>query len=272
MSLEETKGLLRNNRIVPNKILGQNFMVDFSIYPKLSNYASLKSHDIVLDAGAGFGFLTRFLSNRCKSVVAVEKDPQVAKVLREQVGCLTNVTVVEGDVLKVPLPVFNKVISIPPYYLSSKLILWLLDRGLDSAVLIVQKEFADRLVASVNSEEYGWLYVVTYQSAQVELLDAVPAGMFYPPPEVDSVIVRLKPWTTPPFSIKDASFFKRLTKWLFTQRNKKLGNALVPFIKSELGLDKAKAGDVASKFSQQNSRVRELTPKDFGDISNVLSR
>ena len=81
----------------------------------------LAKSDVVLDAGAGFGFLTRFLADKCKAVVAVEKDPQIAKCLREQVKGIGNVTVVEGDVLKAELPEFNKVIAIPPYYLSSHL-------------------------------------------------------------------------------------------------------------------------------------------------------
>jgi 16S rRNA (adenine1518-N6/adenine1519-N6)-dimethyltransferase len=83
MSVQETKRLLRTFRIVPNRLLGQNFMVEASLFPKLSDYASLSEADVVLDAGAGFGFLTRFLANKCKAVVAVEKDPQVAEVLRE---------------------------------------------------------------------------------------------------------------------------------------------------------------------------------------------
>jgi 16S rRNA (adenine1518-N6/adenine1519-N6)-dimethyltransferase len=247
-------------------------MVDASVYPKLSSYAMLNSEDVVLDAGAGFGFLTSFLSNKSKAVVAVEKDPQVAQVLREQVADLANVTVIEGDVLKVDVPAFNKAVSIPPYYLSSQLVMWLLDRGFNCAVLIVQKEFADRLVAPVGSEEYGWLTVVTYQGAEAELLDVVPRWMFHPQPEVDSVILRLKPWAKSPFAVKDRAFFRRLTKWLFTQRNKKLGNAVEPFIRSELKVDKAQAAEMAATLPMHDRRVRELAPKDFGAIANALSK
>jgi 16S rRNA (adenine1518-N6/adenine1519-N6)-dimethyltransferase len=272
MSLEEAKSLLREHRIIPNKLLGQNFMVDSSLYPALSRYAALGSGDVVLDAGAGFGFLTRFISNEAKAVIAVEKDPNVAAVLREQVQDLANVTVIEGDVLKVALPQFNKAVSIPPYYLSSHLITWLLDRGFDCAVLILQKEFAQRLVSPVGSEEYGWLAVVTYQGSETELLDAVPRWMFYPQPDVDSTIVQLKPWTKPPFQVKDALFFRRLSKWLFTQRNKKLNNAVAPFIRSELKLDKKQAAEMAAKLPMQGKRVRELEPADFGVIANALSR
>jgi 16S rRNA (adenine1518-N6/adenine1519-N6)-dimethyltransferase len=272
MIISETKCLLRTFRIVPNRILGQNFMIDTSLFPRLSDYASLGKDDVVLEAGAGFGFLTRFLSNKCKGVLAVEKDPRVAVVLREQLKGLANVTVFEGDVLKVAVPSFNKLVSIPPYQISSRLLLWLFDRGFDCAVLVFQKEFARRLVAAVGSEDYGWLTVATCHSAEVKLLNAVPKYMFYPAPEVDSVIVRLKPWTAAPFEVKDEAFFRRMVRWLFTQRNKKLSNALVPFIKSTLKVAKEDAEKMACAFSFREKRVRELPPEAFGELANALVR
>jgi 16S rRNA (adenine1518-N6/adenine1519-N6)-dimethyltransferase len=270
MSLEETKQLLRTHRISPNKLLGQNFMVEPLLYPKLCIYAALSKEDMVLDAGAGFGLLTCFLADKCKAVVAVEKDPQVATVLREQVKGLDNVTVIEGDVLKVSLPAFNKVIAAPPYYFSSHLLTWLLERNVDCAVLILQKEFADRLAAPVGSEEYGWLTVVTSQIMEVKLLDAVPKEMFYPPPEVDSVVVSLKPWSTKLFELKNPALFMRMTKWLFTQRNKKLAKALSPFIRENFKLSKSDAEKLAHSFPPHERRVRELPPTDFGALANAL--
>ena len=91
MSLEETKELLRAYRITPNKLLGQNFMVEPSFYEKLCTYSSLDRTDVVLDAGAGFGFLSRFLAEKCEGVLAVEKDRQIATVLQEQVKDIGNV-------------------------------------------------------------------------------------------------------------------------------------------------------------------------------------
>jgi 16S rRNA (adenine1518-N6/adenine1519-N6)-dimethyltransferase len=272
MSLEETKQLIRTHRITPNRLLGQNFMVEPSLYGKLCAYASLDVSDVVLDAGAGFGFLSRFLSDKCKAVIAVEKDPEVAKALREQVKGIGNVTVIERDVLKAVLPEFNKVIAIPPYYLSSNLVAWLLERNIACAVLVVQKEFANRLNASVSSKDYGWLTVLTYQHAEAELLDAVPKGMFFPQPEVDSVIVRLKPWSKSPFNVKDEAFFKQITKWLFTQRNKKLGKALAPFFKTNLQLSKQDAEKLAVALPFHDKRVRELTPEQFGALANAIPR
>jgi 16S rRNA (adenine1518-N6/adenine1519-N6)-dimethyltransferase len=270
MNLEETKQILQNRHITPNKLMGQNFMVESSLYPKLCSYSALSKADVVLDAGAGFGWLTCFLADKCKTVVAVEKDPKVAAVLREQVSYLSNVKVVEGDVLKMGLPEFNKVIAAPPYYLSSQLVTWLLERKVDCAILILQKEFTNRLAAPVGSEEYGWLTVVTNQMVEVGLLDAVPKAMFYPQPEVDSVILSLKPWNTKPFEIKDPALFLRLVKWLFTQRNKKLAKAILPFARSNFKLTKQEAEKIALSIPHSSRRVRELYPKDFGAIANAL--
>ncbi len=270
MNIEQIEQLLQTHLISPNKLLGQNFMVNSLLYTKLSTYAELSETDVVLDAGAGFGWLTSFLADKCRSVVAVEKDPRVVMALREQVKDLSNIIVVEGDFLKARLPEFNKVIAIPPYYLSSHLVMWLLEQKIDCAVLILQKEFAERLVAPAGREEYGWLTVVTSQYVEAELFDAVPKDMFYPPPEVDSIILRLKPWNKKPFEVKDATFFKRMIKWLFTQRNKKLGKALTPFIRDSFKLSKQDAEKLAQSLQFHDRRVRELSPKDFGAIANAL--
>jgi 16S rRNA (adenine1518-N6/adenine1519-N6)-dimethyltransferase len=247
-------------------------MVEPKLYPKLCGYAELSGSDVVLDAGAGFGFLTRYLAGKCRRVVAVEKDPQVAVVLREQVSGLGNVTVVLGDVLKAQLPNFNKVISIPPYYLSTDLVEWLLQRPVACAVLILQKEFAARLVAPVGSDDYSWLTVLTYEGLETDVLDSVPKGMFYPQPKVDSVIVRLKPWSTKPFAVRDEALFVRLVKWLFTQRNKKLAKPLAQFAQAQLKLPKSETDKFAQTQPLREKRVRDLSPQEFGEVANGFSK
>jgi 16S rRNA (adenine1518-N6/adenine1519-N6)-dimethyltransferase len=270
MSLSETKRLLRKYQIVPNRLLGQNFLIASSIFPQLSEYASLEKSDVVLDVGAGFGFLTVFLSNKCKKVLAVEKDSRIVGALHERIENLSNVCVINGDVMKVKLPRFNKLVSIPPYYLSSRLVSWLLKHEFDCAVLILQKEFANRLVAPIGSRSYGWLTVITYLNTYAELLDPVPKTMFYPEPEVDSVILRLKLRKTLPFEVSNGSFFKRMVRWLFTQRNKKLGNALEPFIRNSFNLGDEDAKKKVFSLPFREKRVMKMAPEDFGEVANVL--
>jgi len=267
---EKTKFLLRKYRIFPNKFLGQNFMVEASILQNMVDYASLGSKDVALDVGAGLGFLTRFLANKCECALAVESDAKLVKVLREELKNLSNIKIIEGDVFKVHIPQFNKVVSIPPYNISSALLLWLFRQNLDCAVLIFQKEFADRLVASVGSGDYGWLTVVTYHHVEVEILDGVPRWMFCPQPEVDSVVIRLKPKKPPPFILKSETLFKQLTQSLFTHRNRKVRNAIVPFIGITCTANVKSAAKTIESLPFLDKRVRELAPEDFGVMANAL--
>jgi 16S rRNA (adenine1518-N6/adenine1519-N6)-dimethyltransferase len=238
----------------------------------MTDYASLSREDVVLDIGAGLGFLTRFLADKCKAVLAVESDSGLVRVLREQLGDLPSVKVIEGDVLKVQIPQFNKVVSIPPYHISSSLILWLFNKNFEYAVLIFQKEFANRLVASVGSENYGWLTVFAHYHVEVELLNEVSRWMFYPQPEVNSIIVRLKPKKPPPFNLKNRVLFKQLVQTLFTQRNRKVRNAVLPSIKSKHVTTVENAVKLADSLPFHGKRVRELAPEDFGALANALAK
>jgi 16S rRNA (adenine1518-N6/adenine1519-N6)-dimethyltransferase len=268
--LEETKFLLRKYRIFPNKLLGQNFMVEPSVLQSAIEYASIVLSDVVLDIGAGFGFLTRALASKCEAVLAVEADAKLVKIMHEQLKDLPNVKIILGDALKVPIPHFNKVVSIPPYNISSPLLLWLFWRKFDCAALVLQKEFADRLVASVGSEYYGWLAVVAYYYVEVDVLDDVSKRMFYPQPKVDSVIVRLRPKKLPPFKIKDEALFKQFVQSLFTRRNRKVRNAIVPFTHSRRASDAESLLEITGAFLFCDKRVRELAPEDFGALFNEV--
>jgi len=238
----------------------------------MADYASLRRSDVVLDIGAGLGFLTRFLADKCKSVLAVESDSGLVRGLREQLKDAPNVKIVEGNVLKVQVSQFNKVVSIPPYHISSALLLWLFNRNFDRAVLIFQKEFANRLVASVGSEDYGWLTVFAYYHVELELLDEVPKWMFYPRPEVDSIIACLKPKKPSPFSLRNEALFKQLVQALFTQRNRKIRNAVLPFIKSIHTTIAENVVELADSLPFHDKRVRELAPEDFGALANALTK
>ncbi len=269
--LEQVKLLLRKYQIAPNKFLGQNFMIESATFQHMSDYASLNQNDRVLDAGAGLGFLTRFLAKSCRTVLAVEFDSKLIEALREQFQGVSNVIIIKGDVLRAPVPQFNKVISIPPYRISSRLLLWLLSKDFECAVLIFQKEFANRLVAPIGSEDYGWLAVLTYYHVEVDLLDAIPKSFFIPPPEVDSIIVRLKPRSMPPFRLKNEARFRQITQSLFTQRNRKVRNAILPFMKGILAMKEEDASKLTDTLPFPDKRVRELAPEDFGSLANALS-
>lgn len=245
-------------------------MIDPAPLQRMITYASVNKEDVVLEVGAGLGFLTELLSQQCKRVIAVEIDPQLIKVLEGQLYGLSNVELIHGDVLKVPIPLFNKVVSTPPYSISSPVLFWILEREFDCAVLAFQEEFAERLNAPVGSSNYCRLTVNTYYRAEVELLDRVPQEMFYPSPDVNSRIVRLKPREKPPFSVQDEKTFQAVVRVLFTQRNRKLKNAILPFLYSR-SVPKKEAKQLAGSLIFRDRRVRKLAPEDFGVLSNAFA-
>lgn len=266
--LRWAKHLFRLYEFFPKKRFGQNFTINSEILNMLVAHASLSKSDVVLEVGAGFGFLTKLLSRKCKKVIAVEVDSQLVAFLQKHLQGLQNVELLEGDILDVSLPPFNKVVSAPPYSISSPLLFRLLEYKFDSAVLIFQKEFAERLAASVGTKNYGRLTVNISYRADVELLDYVPRAMFYPPPDVDSMVVRLTP-KAPPFHVDDEKMFSELVRVIFTQRNKKVRNSLISFLRQRQ-LPKKEAMILADSIIYSEKRVRELAPEDFGILTNEL--
>lgn len=267
--LQQTRRLLRHYNISPKKRLGQNFIINPELLPCLVAYAELNGNDRVLEVGAGLGFLTRMLAESCRKVIAVEIDHAVFNVLAKKLEDLNNVELVLGDVLKVSIPPFDKLVSIPPYQISSKLVFWLLEQPPERAVFVFQREFAERLVAEVGSKDYGRLTVLVYYKTEVELLEPVPKHMFYPQPKVDSVVALLKRRKTAPFKIQNEPAFTDLVQFLFTQRNRRLGKVLTPYLACH-GYEKQKVAHLLSSPVFRDKRVRELAPEDFGAIANAL--
>jgi len=268
--LQRAKYLLRVHNISPKRRLGQNFMIDDHYLRLLCSYAELKTSDLVLEIGAGLGFLTQMLAQKVRKVVAVEFDPRLVRVLRDELAEFHNVELVEGSILKVTAPLFNKVVANPPFSISSPILFWLFKKTFDRTVLTLQKEYASRLNAPVGSKEYSRLTVSVYRHANAELLDVVPKEAFYPSPQVEAQIVRLVSHEKPPFEIKDEEIFDNLVRLLFTQRNRKVPTVVKRFFHRSISGDIDKTGRQLSN-SLLAKRVRELTPQDFEMLANELA-
>lgn len=241
-------------------------MIDESYLHSIAAYASLSKEDVVLEIGAGLGALTKILSLLCTRVIAVEVDHRLAEVLRETIAGFRKVVIIEDNVLEATIPEFDKLVANPPFNISSPILFWLLEKRFDLAVLTFQKEFAHRLVAEVGSKDYSRLTVETYYRAEVELLEIVPKEAFFPLPDVDASIVRLKPRNAPPFYVKNEEVFHEMVRTLFTQRNRKVRNAATGFL-NKFGKEKS----LADSILFHDKRVRELAPEDFGAIANELA-
>jgi len=196
--------------------LSQNFLRDDNFLDREVAYAELRPEDIVLEVGGGTGELSRRLASVCR-VHTIEKDVRLAGICRKIKG----VDVIEGDALEVVFPEFNKIVSNIPYHISGPLTFKFLEHEFELAVIIYQKEFADKMAAPAGSRNYGRLSVSVQARAGVELLDVGPKECFAPVPKVDSRIVRLRPK-----KVELPALFDGTVRALFQHRQKSVRNAL----------------------------------------------
>ncbi|MCD6503361.1 MAG: ribosomal RNA small subunit methyltransferase A [Thermoplasmata archaeon] len=223
--------LLKRYNISISKKLGQHFLVDEKIMKKVIQYLEPQKDDIVLEIGSGLGILTNLVAAHVKKVYAVEKDARMAEITRKLAR--DNVEVIVGDFLKIELPDFNKIIGNIPYAISSQITAKILLLKFDIAVLMYQKEFAERFKADPGTKKYGRITILVNYYADVELLDEVSPKAFYPKPEVYSRIVRFRRLKEPRVHVKSEELFFEITRILFSQRRKKVRNILrnygIPF-------------------------------------------
>ena len=227
----DVPGLLRQYGLHPEKSLGQNFLVDESALRQVVNAAELSPKDIVLEIGSGLGSLTRHLALIAQFVVAVELDHNLISPLMQVISPYPNVQVVEGDILALnPVQLVSQneyaVVANIPYYITSALIRHLLEARIPPKrlVLTVQQEVARRICAQPGEMSFLSLSVQIYGLPKI--IAHIPAGAFYPPPKVDSMILRIDLFPSPLIPIPQLDFFFQLIKAGFSQKRKTLRNAL----------------------------------------------
>ena len=253
--------------IPPLKRFGQHFLVDKKVREVLIELAELTGNDTVLEVGPGLGFLTSALAARAGRVIAVEKDRTLAAFLRNKFSSYRNLTIVQGDALTVTLPEYTKVVSSPPYNISSKLILLILNSHYKLAALLLQEEFVKRLTASSGSRDYGRLTVMLQCRAQAEFITEVPQSAFYPRPRVDSALVTIMPKKEDP-PIKDMELFFDMVRVLFTQRRRRLRGVLTRYLKSRYP---QRYGAVLQRVSPLEKRIFETSPEELVNLSNQIA-
>ncbi len=221
-----------------SKGLGQNFLVNPSVCPRMAEMGGAKPDAGVLEIGPGIGVLTAELACRAKKVVAVELDDRLIPVLSETLGQFSNVKVIHGDALRLDLASIIRenfadcgsvaVCANLPYYITSPIIMALLESRLpiESVTVMVQKEAADRICAPVGSRESGALTVAINYYSEPHMLFRVSPGSFMPPPKVTSAVIRMDILPEPAYDVGDEKVFFRMVRAGFSQRRKTLTNAL----------------------------------------------
>ena len=230
---KETKKILQDNGIRLNKNLGQNYLIDDFKRKKIIKYADLTKNDTVLEIGPGIGTLTIKLAEEAKKVIAIEQDTAIFNILRER---LENEGIDNVELIK------------------------FLNQDFDLAILMYQKEFADRMNGKVGTKEYSRLSAMLYFKAEVDFLTNVSRESFIPSPKVDSAVVRLTPKKNET-SEEDFKIYSKVVKALFQHRNKKARNALIDS-RNQIGFkDKKELKSLLIDLEDNNEELKELLLK-----------
>jgi 16S rRNA (adenine1518-N6/adenine1519-N6)-dimethyltransferase len=291
MHNDEINALITDLGIRPNSKLGQVFLANEKVVKNQIEFAKLNKNDVVLEIGPGLGILTTKLASVAKKVVAVELDKKLYKFLKKIVP--DNVDLILGDVLKLDLPDFNKVVANIPYQISSPLIFKLITYNFDLAVLMFQSEFAMKLIPSWKENEIPKKYkrllkhlkqspkhnsrltIMTAYYFDVTYLASVPRTSFFPVPKIDSAIIQLKPKHDKPLA-QNEKVFKEMVRIVFSERRKMIKNSILNHFNTlklvyNMGkMDKTTQRAIVDKLSFQNRRPEELTLEDFVRLSNEL--
>ncbi len=237
MTLAEiTKQLLESFNRFPRKKLGQHFLVDPQVVKRIIGAAELSKDDLVVEIGSGLGVVTAELAERVSHLIAIEIDKELLKISQDVLKDSRNISFVGKDILEVDFRELAlgrkyKVIGNLPYYITAPIIERILEAEdkAERAVLMVQKEVAERMAAAPGSKKYGSFSVFVQYHAEVKLDSFVSKSSFHPWPEVGSAIVVLKPYKTPQYEVKDEKLFFDIVHAAFQQRRKKLRNSLMDF-------------------------------------------
>ncbi len=269
---EEVKSLLRKYSVRPSKKTGQNFLTSQKIARDIVSSANLTKDESVLEIGGGLGILTQWIAQWAKTVYVIEKDVGLVRALREILSELDNVEIIEGDALEIDFPEVDKVICNLPYSISSDITFRLLEQvKFESATLMYQKEFAERLLAEPGSANYARLTIGVRYHVDVAHIMSVPASQFYPVPKVDSSVVCLTPRLAGPFARNPEIFFW-LIHGIYSYPNKQLGKALRIWFRN-MKLDRALANTLLDRAGASVTgieRLRSLAPDTLITLADCL--
>jgi 16S rRNA (adenine1518-N6/adenine1519-N6)-dimethyltransferase len=280
VSSTSPKTLLNRLGLRPKKTLGQHFLLHPHQARRIVAALHLTGEETVVEIGAGLGALTVFLAPAARRVIALERDPDLARFLREELLVDTpGVEVICQDVLKFDFPKAGREAGRPlavvgnlPYQITSPLLFTLMQDipAIAQAVLMVQQEVGARLLASPGTKDYGILSVLGQYHFRVSRLFSLSPGNFFPPPQVDSVVLRLRPETPAPAAL-DPALLHRLVKIAFGHRRKTLNNTLVSQA-ADLGLSpEAMRALLAELNIELKRRGETLSLAEFVALSNQVA-
>lgn len=260
------------------KSLGQNFLVDPYICPKMVEMCGVNNNVGVIEIGPGIGVLTVEIAKRAKKCVAIEVDKKLLPILEETLSEYGNIKIINGDILKIDLHKLIKkefenidvlVCANLPYYITSPIIMHLIGSKLPikSITVMVQKEAAERMIALPGTREVGAISIAIRYYCEPLILFDVLRESFVPSPKVDSAVIKLNIRKKPAIEVTSEGVFFKVVKAVFSQRRKTIVNSL----SSNFNFDKSEIKSLLSKLGvDEKSRAENLSIENFRDISNEI--
>ncbi|MGZ9850309.1 16S rRNA (adenine(1518)-N(6)/adenine(1519)-N(6))-dimethyltransferase RsmA [Macrococcus psychrotolerans] len=279
-----TKQLLDQYGFKFKKSLGQNFLVDTNVIRNIIEAAGIDKTSGVIEIGPGMGSLTEQLAKHAKQVLAFEIDQRLIPILGETLSPYDNVTVINEDILKADVASAIEtylhhcdeifVVANLPYYITTPILMGLLEKNLNinSYVVMMQKEVGERLSAVPSTKAYGSLSIAVQYYTDVKRIMVVPKGVFMPPPNVDSLVVKLTTLESPRVDVEDETLFFKLTRGAFVQRRKTILNNYMSLIQDskehkERIIEWLEASGVAP-----SRRGESLNLNDYAQLSNNMKK
>lgn len=276
------RNLMEHYDMHPKKRFGQNFLHDKNILKKIADSCEIKEDEYLLEIGPGLGALTQELARRSRGVLAVDIDTSLETMLQESCIEFDNIKFLFQDILKVDVenelkkafkikePFTYKICANIPYNITTAIIFHLFETcpHMSSATLMMQKEVGERLLASPGTKDYGRLTLTTAYYGEVESLINVSRNCFYPRPDVDSIVVRLKPHIKKAVKVSNELYFKNLLRVAFQKRRKTMLNICTDFF----SCDKKKTGEILQNLGiKPDKRPENLNIQDFANLVNTFS-
>lgn len=270
------RDILKLHAIELKKSLGQNFLFDRNSVEKIVRTADISKDDVVLEIGPGIGHLTAMLLERARHVIAIEIDRRFIDILKAVLGENEHFTLVQADVLKVDLAgrlaelgiTPTKIVANVPYYITTPILTHLVDSGIpfSSATFTLQKELAERYVATPGTKAYGSISVVLNYWGVPKLCGTIPARCFFPKPNVDSSLLHIQMHSSAPVGVPDTILFYRLIRLAFSKRRKMLRNALYSLDREGYPVREA----LINAGIPETNRAENLTLQDYARLTESL--
>ena len=280
---DETKTIMKKYGIKANKDLGQNFLINNEVVENIIKSSDVSKEDLIIEIGPGLGTLTKRLLENAGKVICIELDKKMIKILNDRFGDYSNFEIINDDVLKVDLNKIikenlnnnikkAKIVANLPYYITTPIIMKLLEDKLDidSIVVMIQKEVAERLIETPGGKNTGAITHTIFYYCESEKVMEVPNSSFIPEPEVTSEVIKMKLRKKPAVELDNPKVMFMIIKSAFMQRRKTLLNSIT---NAQVFTNKQEGLEILKNLNlEENVRAENLKLEDYANIAREIEK